>query len=114
MRWEIGNSGNRSDYRWQLLLRRAMFVWEKELKQQLLALLSTAQWKRNVLDGWIWDEDDLHSYSVRSGYKILQDFTLFIDFAWFRELWSLKVASSTQVCVCGGQCKRSYQLEAIW
>jgi len=46
-------------------------VWEEELKQQLLALLSTAQWKRDVPDGWVWDDNDLHTYSVQFGYKVL-------------------------------------------
>lgn len=65
------NSGNDGGCRWRLLWRSTIFVWEEELKQQLLALLSTAQWKRDVPDGWVWDDNDLHTYSVQFGYKVL-------------------------------------------
>jgi len=93
------NNGNGEDFRWWLLWIREMFVWEEELKQQFIAPLLTAQWKRGVSDGWIWDEDDLYTYSVRSRYKALQEFTLSPYHELFRELWSLKMASPTQVCV---------------
>ena len=42
---------NRKDFIWMLSWRRELFVWEQELKQQLVSEISTVQWNKAALDG---------------------------------------------------------------
>jgi len=58
---ERGNYGSVVDMRWGLCWRRGLFDWEKELEVQLLTLLSTAKWNRDLLDGCFWAEGDTDS-----------------------------------------------------
>ena len=80
-------------------MRRELFVWEEEQVHQLTTIIAGAQWKRSVSDGWIWNEGNLKEYTVRSGYKVLSEFGNQLSNNCFRELWSLKVAGSAQLCV---------------
>jgi len=54
--------------------RRELFVWEEEQIHQLTTLIVGAQWKRSVSDGWIWNDNNLKEYTVRSRYKVLSEF----------------------------------------
>jgi len=80
---------------WNLSWRRVLFVWEEEQEEQLNSLTNTAQWKKSVSDGWIWDEGDLKKYTVGFKYTVLSEFDSHSINIWFRELWSLKVVGST-------------------
>jgi len=57
------------------------------------------QWKRSVLDGWIWSEGDLQRYTVGYGCRILKKCANSSRYNWSKEIWSLKVTGSTQLCV---------------
>jgi len=76
---------------------RELFTWEEEQNMQLITLLIVAQWKSSATDGWIWKDGDLRKYTVVSGYKALHEFVSLSSYNDFNELWSLKVAGSTQL-----------------
>ena len=49
-----------------------MFQWEKELKRQLLEIVSTLQWDREKSDEWCWVGEHGNDYTVRSGCRALK------------------------------------------
>ena len=54
--------------KWNLLWRREMFTWEREISQQLFVLInnSCTKWQdSSVSDNCIWSQDSLHVYTVR-------------------------------------------------
>ena len=71
---DVGDSvsiDNREFFKWNLLWRREMFEWEKELYKQLLDILNSVKWKRYTPDHWNWIADDSSKYTVRSGFEVL-------------------------------------------
>jgi len=75
--FEVGNwvnVGSKAVIRWNLNWRRGLFVWEHELEGQQLALLSTVKVNREMLDKWIWEDDDIENYTAGSGYMALKEF----------------------------------------
>jgi len=63
--WVKNGNGVRTS--WNLRYRRELFVWEKELEVELSILISTAQWRKELADEWLWEDGDLNCYTVRSG-----------------------------------------------
>lgn len=49
---------------WNLLWRRNLFVWENELNNSLLSVLSSCSVKQNLENGWVWNGDNSGVYSV--------------------------------------------------
>jgi len=75
-----------------------LFDWEKDLEVQLLALLSTAKWNRDLLDGWVWVERDIESYTVGAGYRVLKESDPSLGGPWFKKIWKIKAIGPTFVC----------------
>jgi len=48
-----GNTDNVESFHWNLLWRRDLFEWEKDLQQQLLLILNIAHWKRYESNEWV-------------------------------------------------------------
>jgi len=69
--WE--STYNVESFHWNLLWRRDLFEWEKDLQQQLLLILNTAQWKRYGLDEWVWRKEEGKGYTVRFGYALREN-----------------------------------------
>jgi len=49
-------------------------------------MLSTAQWRREVSEGRIWEDGDPNCYSVGARYKALKGFNLSLDGTWFNQI----------------------------
>jgi len=62
-----------------------MFEWEEVLKQQLVSLISTVQWKKGDSDGWIWEGGHQNIYTVHLGYKVLGAFQSLPKYKWLKE-----------------------------
>lgn len=56
---------------WKLAWRRPLFVWEEDLFQSLLDLLSDCIVTEDSLDGWSWLNQQTSSYSVKYAYHLL-------------------------------------------
>lgn len=50
-----------------------MFNWEEQMLEELQHMVSVVMLKLNAKDRWIWFEDTSEEYSVKSGYKLLQN-----------------------------------------
>ncbi|CAJ2675195.1 unnamed protein product [Trifolium pratense] len=59
-------------WQWNLIWRRRIFEWEKELVEQLFQLLHTAVLSENS-DCWVWKPGEGGSFSVRSAYLVLEE-----------------------------------------
>lgn len=57
-------------WEWRLLWRRHLSVWEEELKESLLADLSTAGIS-TTQDCWIWEGNNEEVYSFKLAYASL-------------------------------------------
>jgi hypothetical protein len=75
----VGQAGRRVDdvWRWDLLWRRHLFVWENELLTELLAALEGVIMS-DTIDRWIWKPGNGGLFSVKSTYVFL-DSTLNIS-----------------------------------
>ena len=56
---------------WNLSWRRKRFEWEKNLEEQMIAMISNVKWEARGQDGLVWVEEDLQEYTINSGYSIL-------------------------------------------
>jgi len=65
------NNGHSEDFTWKISRRRDLFVWEKELEQQLMELIVVVQWNKLKVDTWDWVGEDTTSYTVQFGYGAL-------------------------------------------
>jgi len=93
--WE--SNGNRENFRWLLMLRRELFVWELEFKQKLLREVSTIQWNKSMIDMWWWEGENLKLYTFQSGYKTLLEIHPSQQDEWFRDVWNRRVPSSIKI-----------------
>lgn len=50
-----------------------MFNWEEQMLEELQHMVSVVMLTLNAKDRWIWFEDTSEEYSVKSGYKLLQN-----------------------------------------
>ena len=48
-------------------------MWEEEQYGQLISLLNSTRWKRGSVDRRIWGVGDLKTYTVDSGYRVLNE-----------------------------------------
>jgi len=71
---------------WGLSWRRRLFDWEKDLEVQLLMLLSTVKWNRDLLDWWVWVEGDTESYTIGAGYRALEESNPSSGGPWFKQI----------------------------
>jgi hypothetical protein len=55
---------------WPLRWRRSLFVWEKELRSELMGVLQGAELS-SAGDKWIWTEDSGGVFSVKTCYELL-------------------------------------------
>jgi hypothetical protein len=55
---------------WSLRWRRSLFVWEKELRSELMGVLQGAELS-SAGDKWIWTEDSGGVFSVKTCYELL-------------------------------------------
>ncbi|XP_068466484.1 uncharacterized protein [Phaseolus vulgaris] len=69
---EVGEWSN-SVWRWRLRWRRDRFVWESDLEQELVLLLSRVNMKYNVSDIQVWGKEEPGQFSVTSAYEILSN-----------------------------------------
>ena len=56
---------------WNLSWRRERLDWEKNLEEQMIAMISNVKWEVRGQDRLVWVEEDLQKYTVKSGYSIL-------------------------------------------
>jgi len=49
--------------------RRKLFVWEKELENQLMVMIDSIQWNKFEMDTWSWMGEETTSYTIQSGYR---------------------------------------------
>ena len=99
---EVGNwvsLDSKAFTRWNLNWRRGLFVWEQELEGQLLALLSTIKWSREMLDKWIWEDGDIENYTAGSRYMALKEFDQSQIGLWFKQIWKIPADGPAKVCV---------------
>jgi len=96
---EWATTGENDVFLWKLAWRRQLFMWEEDQYGQLISLLNSIRWKRGSVDKRIWGVGDLKTYTVGSGYRVLNEFASSTSGKWFKELWSLKVVGSAQLCV---------------
>jgi len=75
-----------------------MFECEKDLKEQMIVMISKVKWEVRGQDKLVWVGEDLQEYTVKSGYNILNGEDLMQTLESFQALWSLKVAPSKIVC----------------
>jgi len=61
--------------------------------------MNAIRWKRGTPDKKVWGVGDLREYTVGAGYRVLNENDNSSSNKSFRELLSLKVAGSAQVCV---------------
>jgi len=83
---------------WNLSWRRERLDWEKNLEEQMIAMISNFKWEARGQDRLVWVKKDLQEYTVKSGYSILNCEDLMQISETFQVLWSLKVAPSALVC----------------
>ena len=74
------------------VLEERVVCVENELEKQLLMLISTAQWRRDLDDGWLWKDGEPNCYTVCSGYKALKEYDLSLDRSWYKQIWNTKAA----------------------
>jgi hypothetical protein len=55
---------------WSIRWRRSLFVWEKELRSELMGVLQGAELS-SAGDKWIWTEDSGGVFSVKTCYELL-------------------------------------------
>ncbi|MCI31069.1 hypothetical protein A2U01_0052280 [Trifolium medium] len=65
----MGNWVN-GEWRWDLLWRRKLFVWEVGLLDDLMGALNSYQMS-NTQDLWVWKHDATGIFSVKSAYSVL-------------------------------------------
>lgn len=58
------------DWQWDLSWRRERFRWKQDLELEFTTLVS-AQWKIGSQDALVWIEDNLGTYTVKFGYRVL-------------------------------------------
>jgi len=71
---------------------------EKNLEEQMIAMISNVKWEARGQDRLVWVKEDLQEYTVKSGYSILNCEDPMQISETFQVLWSLKVAPSALVC----------------
>jgi len=84
---------------WKFMWRRELFEWEKEQFGQLITIMNAIRWKRGPPDKKLWGAGFLGEYIVGAGYRVLNENESSSGNKWFRDLCSLKVVGSAQVCV---------------
>ena len=76
-------------FNWQLLWRRHMFEWEEVLRQQLVNLISSVEWKIGEPDGWVWERGNQNEYNAKLGYEVLLEDPYHPQYQWLKEVWAL-------------------------
>jgi hypothetical protein len=69
---KVADAGNWENniWRWSLTWRRSLFVWEEELRLEMLAELQGVVLS-SIGDKWIWSEDSGGVFSVKTCYDLL-------------------------------------------
>ena len=86
---EVGEWIN-SVWRWRLRWRRDKFVWESDLEQELILLLSRVTLKYNVSDIQVWGKEEPGQFSVTSTYEILSNQVRGHQSEVYKLLWKAK------------------------
>jgi len=60
-----------SEWRWSLRWRRARFVWETIMEEDLLRLISQTNRYKDVKDYQVWRNEESRVFSVKSAYDHL-------------------------------------------
>ena len=82
---------------WELQWRRNLFVWEEQMKSDLIKSLDTVTLYRDVIDTWCWEGN--MSYTVKRAYELLHGITDSQSSDFFKQLWELKAPSKVKALV---------------
>lgn len=85
---------------WSLEWRRELFVWEKQLLEELLSLLGSVCLSEDTLDAWEWSLESSKCFWTKSAYSFLvrkaaiaHGFSMEVLGA-IKHLWKCKVPSN--------------------
>lgn len=82
-------------WRWDLKWWRSLFVWEEQLKSDILSALETVRLIKEEEDSWGWEDNKI--FIVKGAYDVLQDGREFQMSDFFKQLWRLKAPSKILV-----------------
>lgn len=89
--WDGGGA-----WKWGWAWRRQLFIWEGDPLAELYQLLEVVIFSLNDTDCWVWLEDTSGAYSVKSGYRLLQNSTLSQREPFYSQVWSKLVHSKVE------------------
>lgn len=81
---------------WRLTCQRNLLLWETEVCNSLMQLLSSTSVCNDKMDGWSWSGEPTGTFSVKSGYMAITSDVSSLDKHFFTPFWNkltpLKVA----------------------
>ena len=89
--------GTLETFIWQISWRRELFDWEKDLKKQLMDLITNTHWNRDKSDEWSWVGENVTAYIVQSGYRTIKEVQDVLQSDCFRVIWDISVPGTIKV-----------------
>jgi len=84
-------------WKWNLLWRRNLFEWEKDLERQHFEMLQGLRLVLDMDDGWVWKNGEFSMYTINSAYVLLRGEPEGGINIGFVMLWKTKALPSAQV-----------------
>ena len=84
-------------WKWNLVWKRNIFEWEKDLERQLLEVVQGLRLDLDLDDGWVWKDSEFSMYTVNYAYVLLRGELEGGDQYRFVKFWKTKVLPSAQV-----------------